>query len=667
MATKRFQKYVDDMRPNHPDAPLQIAYVCDASYLQKKMSRVRFWVIQALGIHEDVNLTIIGPGFPNFDATKSLQQNIIDLGIAFSLVIWYKPLNESYNFDTSDTAVMPFKTCLRYNEMWDEVWTRQEIDTSKSDIIISHHLNDCIRYKHLYANDTTKKFYYIPHCSNKNVFRRLYLYRPIDILVSGITKEKHYPFKHRLVNLIRKHQRDRLSSYNIHFHTHPGYNGDLSFENPSQINYNEIINKSKLCVACTSKYNYRLGKYVEIPMAGSVILGDVPFEDPQFSEFIVDINNKMTDDEILDCIVATLGNRELIARKRDAGLEWCKNHTVSRYVDRFIQIINPKKIYIISDEIRDNHPEFKGEKWICDVLKKEFTDFFPEDIVRRAKDADIIWYLAPWNYRITPRGFQREEWCAFLKTKKVIFTQHHIDPEKLLAGQLVDQFKFMLEFGTHYHAICDITMSAMESVFDTNKISVKHLWANNQVFYPIPEKDAMRTKYGFGNGAYLVGSFQKDTEGRSNLPKLSKGPDIFIEIVKDMHRANPMVEVVLTGLRREYIISKLKKANIKYHYFNMIPQQGMNELYACLDIYVVSSRCEGGPRSVIEAGLTKTPIISTKVGISPDLMDPNSLFDAESWETYRDAVPNTNRLLENVRHLTSIEYLNYFKEYLINC
>ena len=28
------------------------------------------------------------------------------------------------------------------------------------------------------------------------------------------------------------------------------------------------------------------------------------------------------------------------------------------------------KIYIISDDIRENHPEFK-KKWICDILKEE--------------------------------------------------------------------------------------------------------------------------------------------------------------------------------------------------------------------------------------------------------------------------------------------------------
>jgi glycosyltransferase involved in cell wall biosynthesis len=92
----------------------------------------------------------------------------------------------------------------------------------------------------------------------------------------------------------------------------------------------------------------------------------------------------------------------------------------------------------------------------------------------------------------------------------------------------------------------------------------------------------------------------------------------------------------------------------------------MNELYNCLDLYLVSSRCEGGPRSVFEAGLTKTPIISTRVGISPELMDSAALFDCDNWMTYKDAIPATNILHQNVIELTSDKYMEEFKDALFS-
>ena len=36
----------------------------------------------------------------------------------------------------------------------------------------------------------------------------------------------------------------------------------------------------------------------------------------------------------------------------------------------------------------------------------------------------------------------------------------------------------------------------------------------------------------------------------------------------------------------------------------------MNKLYNILDLYIVSSRFEGGPQSIMECAVTKTPIIS---------------------------------------------------------
>ena len=166
--------------------------------------------------------------------------------------------------------------------------------------------------------------------------------------------------------------------------------------NVNQIDYNKTINKSILCIACTSKHEYRLGKYVEIPMAGSVIVGDLPYEDKQsFSKFVIEVNMKMSDFEILSKIEKYLENKEEIEKMKKIGLKWAKQYNTKNYVDKLIKTLYKDKIYIISDEIRDNHPEFKNEKWICDILKKEFMDEFPEYTTLNAKEANIIWYLAP--------------------------------------------------------------------------------------------------------------------------------------------------------------------------------------------------------------------------------------------------------------------------------
>jgi glycosyltransferase involved in cell wall biosynthesis len=664
----KFHNYIwEIIKNNNPNAKYNILYVCDAKYLMEKMSRVRFWAIEELGKYSDLNLTLTGPGFVGFVSTKTLQQNIIDLGINFDLVIWYKPLDVGYNFDP--VHKLPFRTCLRYNEMWDENWTCKEINETMTDVIVCHHYNDYLRYKDtLYKDNKLKKFVYNPHHANKNIFKPLNIEKDIDILISGVTKKTHYPLKYRLFNLINKYKDTKLSKYTIYTHKHPGYNNSLNFENQNQIEYNKIINRSKLCICCTSRYNYRLGKYVEIPMTGSIVVGDLPFEDKRFANFVVEVKNDMSDEEIINILINTLENQNEMDKKIKIGIDWSKNYTTSNYTDNLMDIIRNKtdeKIFIISDEIRENHPEFGGQKWICDILKQEFINKFPLYTTLNANEASIIWYLAPWNYRYIPQGFKSDTWLEFLKTKKVIFTQHHIDEEKLAAGELDKQFEFMKTYGKKLHAICNLTKTGMRKHFSSSLISTQKLWVNSDVFYYIKDKTMLRNKYNFSPDAYLIGSFQKDTEGKTNLPKLSKGPDIFVNIIKDMYKSNNKIEVILTGLRREYIIRELKNAGIKYHYFNMVSLEEINELFNCLNLYIVSSRCEGGPRAVFEAGLTKTPIISTRVGVAPELMARSSLFNADNWLGYKGAKPNVELLYSNVVKLTSDEYMYDFLNYLL--
>ena len=58
----------------------------------------------------------------------------------------------------------------------------------------------------------------------------------------------------------------------------------------------------------------------------------------------------------------------------------------------------------------------------------------------------------------------------------------------------------------------------------------------------------------------------------------------------------------------------------------------LNKLYNILDLYIVSSRIEGGPQAIIECGLSKTPIISTDVGVAKEILAPKSIFEMSNFE-----------------------------------
>ena len=90
------------------------------------------------------------------------------------------------------------------------------------------------------------------------------------------------------------------------------------------------------------------------------------------------------------------------------------------------------------------------------------------------------------------------------------------------------------------------------------------------------------------------------------------------------------VKIVLTGKRRQYIISKLEELEIPFRYFEMVNFEELNELYNILNLYVVSSRVEGGPQSIMECAISKTPIISTDVGVAPEILNTSSIYDLEN-------------------------------------
>jgi glycosyltransferase involved in cell wall biosynthesis len=312
-----------------------------------------------------------------------------------------------------------------------------------------------------------------------------------------------------------------------------------------------------------------------------------------------------------------------------------------------------KKIYIISDEIL-----IDNQKWICDRLKEQFMQYYPEYIVKEPEEADYIWYIAPWNYLYIPAGHTFLEWQALLKSKKVVATIHHIDSDYLTSGKYSRQFKFIRTYASQIHSICPQTTRDIQKlgIFDI-PIITKYLWERDPQFYPMDgdgeEKAILRKKYGIDSDSFVVGSFQND--------KKSKAPEIFLNIVLDMIKLGRKIEVVLCGRNRNFLTYNFVNLGVKYHYFSMVPLEVINELYNCLDLYVVSSKYEGGPRSIIECALTKTPIISTKVGISPEFMDANSLFDVNDWTTYQNAIPNPDILAKNIAFLRTEGYMEEFR------
>lgn len=160
-------------------------------------------------------------------------------------------------------------------------------------------------------------------------------------------------------------------------------------------------------------------------------------------------------------------------------------------------------------------------------------------------------------------------------------------------------------------------------------------------FYYIKDKNELKKKYGINNQKFIIGSFMRDSLGCDlNSPKLEKGPDILVQIVKQVCEkvGHDRMLVLLGGPRRHWIRGEFEKEGIPYLYIgnlvatddikiNILPSCVVNELLNISNLVIISSRSEGGPRGILEAGATLTPIISTDVGIAKDVLSDSAIYD----------------------------------------
>jgi len=295
-----------------------------------------------------------------------------------------------------------------------------------------------------------------------------------------------------------------------------------------------------------------------------------------------------------------------------------------------------------------------NESWVVDRFRSDWYKHNIEISTNSIKNADIIWIISPWIWKKIK--------SKYLKEKKVVCSVYHIDFDQFTEDDR-KEFYNRDQYVDVYHVISKKTLFQLRKL--TNKTIVDiPFWVDQSLFYEILNKTELRRKYNLNEQDYLIGSFQRDTEGSDLVsPKLIKGPDIFLDIVSEMYTKNKNLKVILTGKRRNYLINNFKKNGIPFHYYEMIEYSKLNELYNILDLYLVTSRLEGGPQAILECAISKTPILSTDVGVAPEILSRESIFKVNEFNL---AKVNVEYAYKNSLKFTipigMISYINMFRE-----
>jgi glycosyltransferase involved in cell wall biosynthesis len=145
---------------------------------------------------------------------------------------------------------------------------------------------------------------------------------------------------------------------------------------------------------------------------------------------------------------------------------------------------------------------------------------------------------------------------------------------------------------------------------------------DTQLFRPAASAEArraVRRRLGLSEDAFVVGSFQRDGDDEGN-PKLVKGPDTLVETLGLVQQRHP-VTALLSGSGRTYVERGLTAARVPYVRTWAKDQQELAELYHALDVYLVSSREEGGPTALRESMASAVPVVSTRMGLAADVIE----------------------------------------------
>jgi glycosyltransferase involved in cell wall biosynthesis len=131
-----------------------------------------------------------------------------------------------------------------------------------------------------------------------------------------------------------------------------------------------------------------------------------------------------------------------------------------------------------------------------------------------------------------------------------------------------------------------------------------------------------RRELGLPDSAFVVGSFQKDGVGWGEglEPKLIKGPDILLDVCERLVRDVPELLVLLTGPARGFVAAGLTRLGIPFHRALLPDLDAVARAYRAVDVCLVTSRDEGGPKAVLESMATGVPLVTTRVGQAADLV-----------------------------------------------
>lgn len=129
---------------------------------------------------------------------------------------------------------------------------------------------------------------------------------------------------------------------------------------------------------------------------------------------------------------------------------------------------------------------------------------------------------------------------------------------------------------------------------------------------------AKRDALGIPPGRFAVGFAANRASDYDNQ---RKGLSTLAEVLRLAVGRIPNLHIVFAGIGWEDEVQRLRDSGISASYAGYLKTSALPQFYSSLDAYLVTSRIEGGPLTVLESMACGTPVVATRVGLVSEVIE----------------------------------------------
>jgi glycosyltransferase involved in cell wall biosynthesis len=124
----------------------------------------------------------------------------------------------------------------------------------------------------------------------------------------------------------------------------------------------------------------------------------------------------------------------------------------------------------------------------------------------------------------------------------------------------------------------------------------------------------------------------------------SKGLDILTDSVTRLAASKTPFRLILCGEGWNDLCATLRKRDVDMENMGFLEGDNVRRFYEEIDIVLVTSRVDGGPLALVEGAVSGTPIVTTRVGLAPEIVVPGE-------NGFICEVGDVNCLVDTLRYL----------------